>query len=190
MSTADVNPTAQPTEKMCTAHLFVPDNPQAFGDPTTRSGSLVRMPNTAGKWPPILFDAVYGNAVLRHFAPQTMQDTLKRWKDTFYPKGITSAPQASNQAIIDEQATTTERRNEQNQAREQRAARRANRTSRAGDDPVDYFDCLMMLPYIMVPPDKQEAVWRQAAEKRVERERSRMEDKVVGWAREVANACL
>ena len=59
----------------------------------------------------------------------------------------------------------------------------------AGDDPEDYFDCLMMLPYIMVPPEKQEAIWRKAAEKRAERERSRVEDKVVSWAREVANTC-
>ncbi|KAN0092517.1 hypothetical protein V8E55_003301 [Tylopilus felleus] len=190
MSTADVDPTAQPTEKRCIAHLFDPDLPESFGDTAFHSGSQVRMPNTADKWPPnILFDAVYANAVLRHFAPQTMQDILKRWKPAFYPRGITSAAQASHKVIIDERATTTERRDEQNQAREQRAARRANRTSRADDDCIDYFDCLMMLPYILVPPEKQEEVWRKALEKSAEREQSRVEDKVVGWAREVANAC-
>ena len=95
-----------------------------------------------------------------------MQDTLKRW-----------------------QPTAVKRRNRQNQAREQHAARHAKRTSRVGDDCIDYFDCLMMLPYILVLPDKQEEVWRKALEKSAERERSRVEDKVVGWAREVANAC-
>ncbi|KAF8555632.1 hypothetical protein OG21DRAFT_1410629 [Imleria badia] len=167
MTTADVNPTAPPTEKRCTTHLFVPDEPEAFGDRTLRSGYQVQMPDIADEWPPnVLFDAVYVNAVLHHFAPQTMRDTLERCRSTFYPK--------------------TERRNEQNQAREQRAA---NRASRAGDDRIDYFDCLMMLPYIMVPPDKQEAIWRKAAEERAEREQSRLEDKVVGWAKEVAYAC-
>ena len=189
MSTADVDPTAQPTEKRCIAHLFDPDLPESFGDPAFHSGSQVRMPNTADKWPPnILFDAVYANAILRHFAPRTMKDILKQWKATFYPQGITSGVQANNQAIIDERATAA-KRNEQNQVREQRAAGRANRTRRAGDDPEDYFDCLMMLPYIMVPPEKHKAIWRKAGEKRAERERSRVDDKVVGWAREVANAC-
>ncbi|KAN0097128.1 hypothetical protein V8E55_001574 [Tylopilus felleus] len=177
MSTADVDPTAQPTEKRCIAHLFDPDLPESFGDPAFHSGSQVRMPNTADKWPPnILFDAVYAKHI------------LKQWKATFYPQGITSGVQANNQAIIDERATAA-KRNEQNQVREQRAAGRANRTRRAGDDPEDYFDCLMMLPYIMVPPEKQKAIWRKAGEKRAERERSRVDDKVVGWAREVANAC-
>lgn len=182
MTTADVNCTAPPTEKRCTAHLFVPEEPEAFGDRTLRSGYSVQTPDAADEWPPnILFDAVYANAVLHHFSPQTMQNTLKRWRSTFYPRGITGAVGASYQAIIDENPTKTERRNEQNQVREQHAANRAS--------DVDYSDCLMILPYIMVPPDKQEAVWRKAAEKRAERERSCLEDKVVDWAKEVAYAC-
>ena len=115
------------------AHLFVPEKPEAFGNPTLRSGHLVQMPDTADEWPPsILVDAVYANAVLRHFAPQTMRDTLERWRLTFYPRGITSAVQASDQAIIDERTTMTERKNRQIQAREQRAARRANRAEPCG----------------------------------------------------------
>ncbi|KAI9460008.1 hypothetical protein HD554DRAFT_2176781 [Boletus coccyginus] len=136
MTTADVNPTAPPIEKRCIAHLFAPEKRRAFGDSAVRSGHLVQMPDTADEWPPnILFDAVYANAVLRHFSLQRMRDTLKRWRSTFYC-----------QAIVDEQ--TTKRRNEQNQAREQRAARRTNRASRAGDDDIDYYDCLLMMPYI------------------------------------------
>ncbi|KAF8557119.1 hypothetical protein OG21DRAFT_1407751, partial [Imleria badia] len=182
MTTADVNPTTPPTEKRCITHLFVPDDPEALGDRTLRSGHLFRTPDTADEWPPnILFDAVYASAVLHHFAPRTMRDTLKQWRSNYYLRGITSAAQASYQAIIDERGTKAERKNEQNQVR-------ANKASHADDDCLDYFDCLMILPYINVPPDEQEAIWRKAEAKRAERERSGLEDKVVGWAKKVANA--
>ncbi|KAI9456922.1 hypothetical protein HD554DRAFT_2042455 [Boletus coccyginus] len=51
MTTADVNTTAPPTEKRCTAHLFVPEEPEVFGDPTLRSGHLVQMFDIADEWP-------------------------------------------------------------------------------------------------------------------------------------------
>ena len=99
MSTTDVDPTLQPTERRCTAHLFVPNKPEYFGDRTLPPGSPVRMPDIADKSPPdILFDFVYASAVLVHFAPQLMQKTLNEWKSAFYPRGIT---RASHQATFD-----------------------------------------------------------------------------------------
>jgi hypothetical protein len=41
----------------------------------------------------------------------------------------------------------------------------------------------------MIPPDKVEAFWREAAAERAERERSYLEDKIGPWTREVANVC-
>jgi hypothetical protein len=95
------------------------------------------MPATTDEWPPdILFDAVYADRVPRRFPPKTV----------------------SYQKIIDQRAADTERRKEQSEER-------ANRESRADKDRGDYFDYLMMKPYIMIPPDELEAFWREAAQK-------------------------
>ena len=151
------------------------------------------MPDTGDKWPPdILFDFVYASTILHYFAPQLMLGSIhKQWRSTFYPRGITSTAQASHQATTDRQATEIKRKNKQDHACDEHTARCANRTSCANDNHNDYVNYLMMVPYILsMLPDELEALWRKAAEERAERvEWSHLEDKVGGWAREVANAC-
>jgi hypothetical protein len=95
----------------------------------------------------------------------------------------------SFQKIIDQRAADTENRKEHSEERAKRAAAHANRESRADKDRGDIFDYLMMMPYIMIPPDELEAFQREAAAERAERERSHLEDKIGSWTREVANAC-
>ena len=190
MTTTDIDPNAEPTEKRCVVHLFDPDRPMSFGDSSIHSGSPVRMPASTDDWPPgILFDAVYANCVQRHFSPKTLETTLKPWKSSFYPGEITNAGQASYQKIIDKRAADTESRKEQSEERAKRAAIRADRESRADKERGDSFDYLMMTPYVMIPPDELEAFWREAAAERAERERSHLEDKIGSWTREVVNAC-
>jgi hypothetical protein len=77
MDTSDIDLTAPPAERMCTAHLFRPDKPFALGDRTLPLGSPLRISDNDTLWPPaILFDAVYAGAVLHHVGTQTLKDEV------------------------------------------------------------------------------------------------------------------
>ncbi|KAG9310796.1 hypothetical protein JVU11DRAFT_8648 [Chiua virens] len=182
--TTDIDPTASQEEKRCTAHLFDPVLSNIFY--ALRQGSSVKIPNSPDSWPPgILFDAVYAGAVLHHFAAQPLRDAHRAWKSTFY-KG-TSRAQAEHREIISERAAQNARKIEQKDVRGQRASEHQKRGV-GGDSNDDYFGFLMALPYILMPRDELEAYQREAEEKKAERERSRVTDKVLGWTREVAEA--
>ncbi|KAG9310088.1 hypothetical protein JVU11DRAFT_9697 [Chiua virens] len=80
MTTADIHPDLPPEEICCTAHRFIlgPAHDLDLGDRTLHSGCRVQMPPSGSddrsNWPPdILFDAVYANAVLLHFAAPGLQ---------------------------------------------------------------------------------------------------------------------
>jgi hypothetical protein len=163
METADIDLNSV-GEKRCTAHVFLPHRPHLLVgfDP----GSPVHISDT--DFPPdILFDAAYAGAVLHHFGTQELKDAVtESWKAILYP--VTSAHADSKAAA--------ERR--QSRAEERQARYEARRSP-------DTFDMLMTLPYVMVPKNKLQAVLREAEEKVEAAERSRVQDKVDSWMRQV-----
>jgi len=179
MTTADVDPTAPPTERRCTAHVFDLGNPFVLGDPRLSSGSPIRISDTP-EWPPaILFDAVYAGAVLHHFGTQKLEDAVAAtWNDTFYPGGVMTAREADFKVIEDQRTATEERR--ETQAKDRRARHEARRP--------DTFDMLMTLPYIMVPRNELQAALREAKEKAEATEQRRVQEKVDTWMKQITAA--
>src|SRR5260221_3309473 len=180
MNTADIDPTAQPEDQRCTAHLFSPDERLALGNPMLPLGSPLHI-SDAAEWPPaILFDAVYADAVMRKFGTQTLKDEVaETWKNIFYPGGVMTVGQADYKALTDERATAGERL--QNQAQKRKARYEARRGP-------DNLDMLMILPYIMVPRNEVRKVYREAEEKAEAAERSRVQEKVDTWMKQVTTA--
>ena len=180
MNTSDIDPTVQQEDQRCTAHLFSPDERLALGNPMLPLGSPLHISDTA-EWPPaILFDAVYADAVIRKFGTQTLKDEISEtWKNIFYPGGVMTVGQADYKALIDERATAAER--SQNQAQERKARYEARRGP-------DNLDMLMILPYIMVPRNEVRKVYREAEEKAEAAERSRVQEKVDTWMKQVTTA--
>ncbi len=161
MTTADVNPTALPTEKACTAHLFLlGDAVRAFlGRETLPSGSPLRISDTPEWPPPILFDAAYAGAVLHHFGTQTLKDEVAvTWKDIYRVDEISAAAKKA-----------------------QKQERKARYQAQAGPDT---FDMLMTLPYIRVPRNELEAVFKEAEEKAQATEQRRAREKVDTWLKQ------
>lgn len=163
MTTADVDPTAQPAEGRCTAHLFqqagTPAALGCLGSSALPSGSPLRISDGPEWPPPVLFDAVYADAVLCHFGTQTLEDEVTAtWKDTFYPGGIKTAS-----------ATHTRR------------LREARRESPEYD--------LLALPYILVPPDELKTVFREQDARKEEMEKRRVwQEKVDDWMKHNTDA--
>jgi len=186
MNTSDVDPTAPPAEKRCTAHLFPSDArpEEVLARETLASGHPLRISDSP-KWPPaILFDAVYAGAVLHHFGTRTLTDEVAAtWKDTFDPGGIMTAADAGYKGITDERAATAERTQDQAQARE--ARHEARDAARVGPDT---FDMLMILPYIMVPRNELKAMLGEAEEKAAAAAQRRVQEKVDTWMKQITDA--
>ena len=165
MNTADVDPSAQPEEKGYTAHLL---------DPSRSSMLLGVSPGTplrtsdADSWPPaILFDAVYASAVLHHFGTQELKDEVStNWMSTFYHEEIRNRDQVGHKEI------TKEETEKQAQERQQR------RTSRTAQDTLDI---LLYLSYMSVPPEKCQAMLKEAEEEAHAAERRSLEEKIESW---------
>jgi hypothetical protein len=105
MDTTDIDPTAEPTEKRWTSHVF--RHVATFLREALAPGSGVPICDNPQYPPAILFDAVYAGALLRHFGTQTLKDNvIANWQDTFYPDGVTTAEQADYQTMFDELAIT------------------------------------------------------------------------------------
>ena len=135
-------------------------------------------PAAYSDWPPdILFDIVYGSAILHNFGTQTLQDGSAGWRSRFYPEEETY--EASQQG----QAGKRKRKHEQDCERADRAPKRLARRADSADD---RFDNLMFLPHISMQPERVKAFWKEAEEKRQEKERSQLE-KVLNWAKGVMN---
>jgi hypothetical protein len=117
MNTAAIDPTAPPTERRYTTHLFRLDRPVFLGGlGAPPSGSPLTFSDTP-EWPtPILFDAVYAGAILHHFGTQMLKDEVgATWKETFYPHGIMITALADCKVITDDRAATAERTQNQTQ---------------------------------------------------------------------------
>ncbi len=95
MNTSDIDPTVQPEDQRCTAHLFSPDERDALGNPMLPLGSPLQI-SDAAEWPPAIpFDAIYADAVIHKFGTQTLKDEVaETWKNIFYPGGIMTVLQA------------------------------------------------------------------------------------------------
>jgi len=179
MNTSDIDPTAPPAEKRCTAHLFRPDVPSFLGSNTFPLGHPLRISDSP-KWPPaILFDTVYAGAVLHHFGTRTLKDEVAAWKDIFDPGGVMTTAGTDYKATADETAAAVERTRTQAQDRKGRYEAR---------DGPDTFDMLMILPYILVPRDELKAMLREAKEKAEATEQRRVQEKVNTWMKQITAA--
>lgn len=183
MTTTDVDHAAQPEEGRYTAHIFTPGMQYALGDLTrVRFGSPLRLPNMTNEWPPdILFDIVYAGAILHHFSTRTLKDELtKSWKDILNSEGVTTAAQADHKAVTDKRTAGKGRKDKQAQERNTRHIARHS---------PDFFDMLMVLPYVKVPQNQLEAVYSEARKKAETMEQERVQEKVDAWAKRVASDC-
>ncbi|KAF8889519.1 hypothetical protein CPB84DRAFT_1837553 [Gymnopilus junonius] len=181
MDTSDVDPTAPPEEKRCTAQLFEPSDPLSlFFGGAPPSGIPIRLSDTPD-WPPAsLFDAVYATAVLRHFGAQELKiKVTTTWNDTFCPDGVMNQAHAEKKARNDSETANLDK------AQQQSLARQARLKARAGRAVPDTLDMLMVLPYILVPPNELQATLRKAEEKALAAEQRRVQEKVNSWSRHV-----
>ncbi|KAK2462865.1 hypothetical protein APHAL10511_005063 [Amanita phalloides] len=181
MDTTDIEPDALPTEKRCTTHLF--DLSEAL-PPFLTSGDPLRISNTTNQWPPdIIFDGVYAGVVLKHFAPQELKNLITRnWGDTFYPKGVTAVAKATDEAIKGKCDMDDKTEKQAEECTYKKCNDKHNRQE------LDYTDMVMMMPYILVPPDELKDVFREAEEERAEMEQKHVDEKVMAWAKEVSSA--
>ncbi len=170
MNTTDIDPTAPPAQKQCTAHLFKPAPDGVF-----TSGSTLQISDTPQSPPAILFDAVYAGAVLHHFGTQTLKEVITTTWEDIYSRVITVVP-ADPKAFTDEHDTAVERT--QIRAQEHRALDEAH----CGPD---IFDMLMILPYCMVPPDELQAAMREVRERAEAEEQRHVQEKVEEWVKQV-----
>ena len=189
MTSANIGPqSSDPETKAYTAHLFVPGKEECFGWPIS-SGARVRIPTSDlaaySDWPSdILFDVVYGSAILHNFGTQALRDGSGGWKSHFYPEGATSPLEEVCETSQQGQAGKRKRKHEQDRERADRAPKRLARRADSADD---RFDNLMFLPYILMRPERVKAFWKEAEEKRRENEQSQLEEKVSNWAKGVTD---
>lgn len=90
-----MDPNEPVAEKCWTAHMFRPDAQALLGDSNMPLNPSLR-PSGTNDWPPdIIFDTVYGGAVLSYFGTELLKEAANTtWKNTFYPGGVVSASQA------------------------------------------------------------------------------------------------
>ena len=176
MTTADVDPTALPTERRYTAHTFRFGDTLALGGtrPATHPSSVVLRSSNTHEWPPaILLDTIYATAVLHHFGTQTLEDYVAgTWNDTFDPGGVMATADADYKVITDKRAAAERT---QNQAQDHQTRYNAR---------PDAVDMLMALPYIGVPRDQLKATIRDAQERAEAMEQRRVREKVDSWMKQ------
>lgn len=161
MDTTDVDPTAQPGEKRCTTHLFDHDLiPILYG---RRPGSPIQISDSPNWPPPILFDLIYGDVIVRHFGTPDFADTvIETWHDVFYPDGLIARMES-----------------EYKERKDRRASDKANARG------LDSLDITLVLPYLLVPPDELHAHFQHAKQEAEDAERRRVQEKVGNWKRQV-----
>ncbi len=122
--------------------------------------------------PAILFDTVYADAILYHFGTQALKDEVtETWKDTFYSSGVMNMASADYNLFTDEWATRA-----QNWVQEHKAHYEAS----CGPNKLDI---LMILPYILVPPNKLKMMLREIKEKVAVVVEQRCIQEKVGWSK-------
>jgi hypothetical protein len=185
MNTTDVDPTAPPAEKRCTTHLFQSPTQHVLTPGITvlsilKPGFPLQLYNTPEDPPAILFNGIYAGAILHHYGTQALKDALaKTWRDMFYPGGVMDV------AHFDEQAPPVDSLRTEISMQQNTAHDEAEASSGHG---LDMSDMLMVLPYVMVPPNELQAALRGAREVREAAELRHVQEKVDQWNRQVENA--
>jgi len=174
MTTADVDPSASPTEKRCTGHSFKPGRLSLAGNTGgPPSGAPVRLSDTA--FPPsIIFDAVYAGAVVFHFGTEKLREASTLWRNAFAPSGVRTAANTEYKAIIGQRVATETKTEDEAPERQTRYEARS-----------DLFDMLMGIPYLLVPPEDLQRVVREAEERAAAAEQRRVKEKVETWMKQI-----
>ena len=178
MTTADVDSTLPATEKRCTPHFFEPAENYIL----VSGASLgpTRISYTRKSPPAILFDAIYASAVLHTFGTQKLNDTVEStWENVFHPGGVKTSAQVAHSKLFNDQDANEEKGEQQIQ---DRTARLAGRNLASGPDALDK---LMVLPYIMVAPEKLRTMLKDNEEKAEAVEQQRVNEKVDMWMKQV-----
>jgi len=164
MDTADVDPAAPDARApRYSAHIFVPERNEFFGDYRLRTGHPLHI--AAADWPPdVLLDYSYGAAVLHKFGVAAPADGgfATAWNSRYYTPG---ARLRSRYAHVSD-------------------ASDGGSSSASGVMRLDWrdpFDRLLMLPYLMMPPQDARALLAAQNEKRAADRRAALEDKVGAW---------
>jgi len=97
---------------------------------------------------------------------------LEGWKDMFYPGGV-----ETDLDVIDADKADRERI---------RALKREARYERRRG--MDIFDMLLVVPYMLFPPNEVMASFRKAREKAEAAEQERVRENVDAWVKQVASA--
>jgi len=181
MTTADIDPTAPPTEKRCTAQIFQPASQFNFALLLTiNPDSPLQLLGTSEDPPAIIFDGIYAGAILYHFGTQELKDAVSQtWRDIFYPNGAKDTAHADQKEISNKQVTV--------QAVEQTQIQQ-HTTSHDTYHSPDTFDMLMVLPYVMVPQNELHATLRGAREEVEAVDQRHVQEKVNQWIRKVEAA--
>lgn len=175
MNTTDIDPTASPTAKRFTSHVFDSNIPPAFF-----KGSF-QISDTSESPPAILFDAVYASAVLHHFGAPTLENDISAaWKDALCPSGVLTATHADSQKITDNRAMNVKTKQDQDQERDKRHEVRREARQR-----FDAFDVILALPYILTSREEVQAVLTEAKDNAEAAEQSCGREKVDAWMKQV-----
>lgn len=159
----DVDDTAEPDQRRYTTHVIQFNEDEKFPCYLI-TGSRCRIPDPVSPlFPPdILFDAIYAGFVLRHFGTEGMGDGIAtKWKHHFYPDGPTATANiGSEESLMNA------------------LPRQVEAGERARSVPID----ILAIPYLLVPPEELEAMWRAAREEEEAAEQKRVRDRVEEWA--------
>ncbi|KZP11462.1 hypothetical protein FIBSPDRAFT_871378, partial [Athelia psychrophila] len=157
MNTTDIDPTASPTAKRFTSHVFDSNIPPAFF-----KGSF-QISDTSESPPAILFDAVYASAVLHHFGAPTLENDISAaWKDALCP------------------TMNVKTKQDQDQERDKRHEVRREARQR-----FDAFDVILALPYILTSREEVQAVLTEAKDNAEAAEQSCGREKVDAWMKQI-----
>lgn len=160
MDTTDVNADANTGQERFTYHLF----DRSFrGMCPELSGSEIRVPSDMSAWPPgVLFDALYASIVWHHFGKT---DELKKWKN-----------------VLPWWAYNRSARRQEESAESTTALGESWQEGNA----MDFFDMVMMCPFMAMGPDKTKAYLKECEEMAKTKERKALEEKVDSWRQELA----
>jgi hypothetical protein len=146
MDTSDIDANAGGGEERYTTQLFDPDDSDI-----PLLNVKIQVPPGTSNWPPAsLFEAVFANAVVRHFHTKNNNDefleVLKKWDGMFYPaSGFMTTERASGKRRYDHDAEESTVYKKRKEDRAQRAKKHAQ-DDWSGDDVFDYLRILAMGP--------------------------------------------
>ena len=164
-----------PATTRCTVHVFTDCSvlsvtPEGVG---LESGSTLRIADE--DWPPaVLFDAGYAALILETFGVKASVDMRKSVWGHQLTFGL-------------DLGTSTARERMRLQEEKIRCANRLEQAQKGeGADEPDFFDLLMMVPYMAVPPEQLDEMWEAKRKRQEEHVQEKSEAKVPEWRRRYA----